>query len=461
MGIKSILAISLIAVLLIGVISFDNTFAQKDPKPPKEPKPPKTFESECAKKLEKKKLNFEGVLCQALLGQKETTEDTNSKVDELLLLLSEQNDVINTIRGTVQESYIFELEIGDTVGGALQFILVGTCAPEAEPCSLMSVKKIITPDAGILPVYVLLCTDVLVCNILHGEDEISVGIAGGIAFGIGALADVEIDLEEPLISPIPINLLHASGLGEVSFSNVLVLTNLPGYEGTVKFIGEKPLDVTLTGAYIDGLGALHCFNADGDSVSCDDVADALTGDEDICFDTDLFPVPAIDDAIEAILAFSEEEGFDLSPPEKATVCEICLDGSLKCDLDEIPFFTKSSPLQTCTMPAFGEEPECTDFEIDVESLVDDSISDVIIEINETVGEIDTTVGSIEDTVDDLFNCVTGQVMDTPTDQTNNKCFLTNIVADGRQVIINVQEGVHDLCHEAFSGDGAFCHDLHG
>jgi len=47
MGTKSILAISLIAVLLIGIISFDDAFAQKDPKPPKEPK---TLESECAKK---------------------------------------------------------------------------------------------------------------------------------------------------------------------------------------------------------------------------------------------------------------------------------------------------------------------------------------------------------------------------------------------------------------------------
>jgi len=40
MGTKSILAISLIAVLLIGVVSFEDAFAKehKEPKPPKEPK---------------------------------------------------------------------------------------------------------------------------------------------------------------------------------------------------------------------------------------------------------------------------------------------------------------------------------------------------------------------------------------------------------------------------------------
>jgi len=348
---------------------------------------------------------LEEVLAE-LAAIREDTEDLQEEVGEvkadtedLQSELTDVKDVTNTIRGTVQESFVFELEIGDTVGGALQFILVDTCAPEAVPCSLMSVKKIVTPDAGILPVFVLLCTDVLVCHILHGQDEISVGISAGIAFGIGALGDVEIDLEEPLISPIPINLLFASGLGEVSFSRVLVLTNLPGYEGTVKFIGEKPLDVTLTGAYIDGAG-LHCFNEDGDSVGCDDVADALLGDGDICFDTDLFPVPAIDDAIAAIIALGEEEGFDLSPPEETTVCEICLDGSLDCPI-EIPLLMKGSPLETCMLDTNTDQIVCETFVIDVEGIVNEEITQIIDDIDETIVDIEGVVGDIEGFVDKL------------------------------------------------------------
>jgi len=337
----------------------------------------------------------------------------------------------------------------------------------------MSVKKIITPDAGILPVYVLLCTDVLVCHILHGQDKISVGISAGIAFGIGALGDVAIDLEEPLISPIPINLLVASGLGEVSFSDVLVLTNLPGYEGTVKFIGEKPLDVTLTGAYLDGAG-LHCFDADGETVSCDDVEDALTGDEDICFDTDLFPVPAIDDAIATIIAFGEES-FDLTPPEKTTPCTICLDGSLECDLDEIPFFTKSSPLETCTMPSFGEDPECDLFEINVESLVDEKITQLITDIDETVGDIEGVVGDIEGVAanaevaaleakaaaEEVVKCVSNQNFDE-SQNGQTKCQLINFVNSIRPTVNDLSSGLHDMCHDAdFGVANNICHAITG
>jgi len=414
---------------------------------------------------------------------KEDTEDLQSE-------LSDVKDVTNTIRGTVQESYVFELEIpDDTVGGALQFILLGTCAPEAVPCSLMSVKKIVTPDAGILPVYVLLCTDVLACHILHGQDEISVGIAGGIAFGIGALADVEIDLEEPLISPIPINLLFASGLGEVSFSNVLVLTNLPGYEGTVKFIGEKPLDVTLTGAYLDGAG-FHCFDADGASVGCDDVADALTGDGDICFDTDLFPVPAIDDAIADILAFGEDN-FDLVPPEETTECEICLDGSLDCPI-EIPLLMKGSPLETCMLDTDTDQIVCETFVIDVEGIVDEEVTQIIDDIDETIGLIDTTVGQIDTAVgevdiavgdvlteiggisdasaavDELLRCVTstaflkagGGIGALDDDKELQKqCQLINFVNSIRPTLIDVQDALHDVCHEAIGDGAAVCHAL--
>jgi len=61
---KFILAISLIAVLLVSVISFDDVFAKehKEPKPPKEPK---TLESECAKK---KPNSFDGLFCEAIIN---------------------------------------------------------------------------------------------------------------------------------------------------------------------------------------------------------------------------------------------------------------------------------------------------------------------------------------------------------------------------------------------------------
>jgi hypothetical protein len=68
MGTKSFLAISIIVVLLIGTVSFDATFADKDEDKGKKDKTLKTFESECAKKLDKKKLNLDGLFCQAILG---------------------------------------------------------------------------------------------------------------------------------------------------------------------------------------------------------------------------------------------------------------------------------------------------------------------------------------------------------------------------------------------------------
>jgi len=306
-------------------------------------------------------------------------------------------------------------------------------------------------------VYVLLCTDVIVCHFLHGQDEISVGISAGIAFGIGALGDVEIDLKEPLISPIPINLLFASGLGEVSFSNVLVLTNIPGYEGTVKFVGEKPLDVTLTGAYIDlhpeVTPHLHCFDADGGSVSCDDVEDALLGDGDICFDTDLFPVPAIDDAIEDILAFGEES-FDLVPPEETIVCEICLDGSLDCPI-EVPFLMKDSPLETCMLNLETDEVVCELFVIDVEGIVDKEVTKVIDDIDEAVGLIDTTVGQIDTTVSFLSDCVSNTA-----DGGGNKCHLVNIVNSVHGSVGQLKSSLHVSCHNLLGPDNTTCHLVH-
>jgi len=85
-------------------------------------------------------------------------------------------------------------------------------------------------------------------------------------------------------------------------------------------------------------------------------------------------------------------------------------------------------------------------------LADDSISDVIIEIDETVG-------SIKATVDNLFKCVIGEPMDAETNQENDKCFLTNIVTDGRQVIIDVQDGLHEVCHDLEFDEDA-CGVLH-
>ncbi len=67
MGTKSFLAVSIILVLLIGSVSFDYTFADKD-NDKKKDKNKKTFESECAKKLDKKKLSLDGLFCQAIIA---------------------------------------------------------------------------------------------------------------------------------------------------------------------------------------------------------------------------------------------------------------------------------------------------------------------------------------------------------------------------------------------------------
>jgi hypothetical protein len=75
---KSFLAISLIAVLLISVVSFDDAFA-KDGTPKKE----KTFESECAKELDKKKLNIHGLFCQAIITLQGLVADLDARITAL------------------------------------------------------------------------------------------------------------------------------------------------------------------------------------------------------------------------------------------------------------------------------------------------------------------------------------------------------------------------------------------
>jgi len=75
---KSFLAISLIAVLLISVVSFDDAFAKDDT-----PKKEKTFESECAKELDKKKLNLHGLFCQAIITLQGLVADLDARITAL------------------------------------------------------------------------------------------------------------------------------------------------------------------------------------------------------------------------------------------------------------------------------------------------------------------------------------------------------------------------------------------
>ena len=87
------LSIFAIAAILIGSISVGSVaFADDDEKDQKKGKKVKTFESECAKKLDKKKLNLDGLFCAAIIGIQEqldsltfTQTDPDKPILELLV----------------------------------------------------------------------------------------------------------------------------------------------------------------------------------------------------------------------------------------------------------------------------------------------------------------------------------------------------------------------------------------
>ena len=91
MKINIILSFTL-AILLASSISATNeiVFADDDDKKPKKIK---TFESECAKKLDKKKLNLDGLFCLAIIEIQATLVNLQTQIDTIQLTPGPQGEV--------------------------------------------------------------------------------------------------------------------------------------------------------------------------------------------------------------------------------------------------------------------------------------------------------------------------------------------------------------------------------
>ena len=441
---------------------------------------------------------------------KEDTEDLQSELDEvkedtedLQSELSDVKDVTDTIRRTVKTAFEFELDSTSTTLGAVSFTIFGRCLlDESEgPCSFFELKKIVAPPLS-NSVFLVLCVDNFTCSILQDRGyKIGFSVEGGFSLAAHGAGGSGANVDGPIIPIIPTNILKVSGLGPTSAKSIITIADVSlvppqlGLKGKMKFVGERPLDMEILGWFLDPVAGFKCFDKDG-SITCP----PETTPSKTCFEVNL--LPSIDlSEVKSIL--SAKSIKDIKIPLKTKDFEICTDGTFTPpDLTGYEIFNNpvgslaSTAGDFCKITAGGLI--CNPLKLDtsaaapiidantidaidktiknVEGFVDD-IPTLQTTVNTVKGFVDnlpaiqSTVNKIGDAsaaVDELLRCVTstpfdqaGGGIDARDDKDNpqTQCQLINFVNSIRPTLIDVQDALHDVCHEVLTDDSAICHAL--
>jgi len=414
---------------------------------------------------------------------KEDTEDLQSELSEvkedtedLQSELSDVKDVTDTIRRTVKTAFEFELDSTSTTLGAVSFTIFGRCLlDESEgPCSFFELKKIVAPPLS-NSVFLVLCVDNFTCSILQDKGyKIGFTVEGGFSLAAHGAGGSGANVDGPIIPVIPTNILKVSGLGPTSAKSIITIADVSlvppqlGLKGKMKFVGERPLDMEILGWFLDPVAGFKCFDKDG-PITCPPETTPLK----TCFDVKL--LPSIDlNEVKSIL--SAKSITDIKIPLKTKDFTICTDGTFTPpDLTGFEIFNNpvgslaSTAGDFCKITAGGLI--CNPLKLDTSAATPIIDANTIKAIDKVVGDIDTEIGKIGDAsaaVDELLRCVTstpflklgggiGALDDKKVLQ--KQCQLINFVNSIRPTLIDVQDALHDVCHEVLNADAAICHAL--
>ena len=428
---------------------------------------------------------------------KEDTEDLQSELDEvkgdtedLQSELSDVKDVTDTIRRTVKTAFEFELDSTSTTLGAVSFTIFGRCLlDESEgPCSFFELKKIVAPPLS-NSVFLVLCVDNFTCSILQDRGyKIGFSVEGGFSLAAHGAGGSGANVDGPIIPIIPTNILKVSGLGPTSAKSIITIADVSlvppqlGLKGKMKFVGERPLDMEILGWFLDPVAGFKCFDKDG-SITCP----PETTPSKTCFEVNL--LPSIDlSEVKSIL--SAKSITDIKIPLKTKDFEICTDGTFTPpDLTGYEIFNNpvgslaSTAGDFCKITAGGLI--CNPLKLDTSTASPIIDANTIKAIDEAIGEVDTAVGEVDiavgdvlteigeigdasAAVDELLRCVTstaflkvgggiGALDDNK--ELQKQCQLINFVNSIRPTLIDVQDALHDVCHDVLTDDAAVCHAL--